>query len=143
MLPERYFDGDEAQEALISNALLIFTDGADWTEKAEGVELTNAQVWANLLVMGATEREKWFDMVRDASAVGQRCFSENHGALMHEAEWWRSRSNGYAIAATVQKADAETYYARMRRALDLAHHWRNYARNLAEHIDGKARMENP
>lgn len=99
-------------------------EGADFGPKAEGVELTNGQVWAALLQMDHVERMKWFDMVRDASAAGRRCFLHDHDGMVDHY--------GMAMAAaSVQQEEAETYYKRMRRALELAHGWRQAARDFS------------
>jgi DnaJ-domain-containing protein 1 len=103
-------------------------EGADFGPNLEGVELTNAQAWANLLLMGAEEREKWFAMVRDASAAGRRCFLHDHDGTV-------DNYNLAVAAAAVQRDEAETYYKRMRTALTIAHSWRAAARGAARETE--------
>jgi hypothetical protein len=115
-------------------------EGADFSEPAEGEQRSNAQMWAALLQMGADEREKWFSIMAEAAHEARLCFLKNHAGLEQEAAWWRDRSNGYAAAATVQKHEAETYYARMRKALNLAHYWRSIAKMAARESERLKRL---
>jgi len=133
--PGNYMSSQEILDGIL--------EGADWTEPEEGTQRTNGQMWAALLRMDETERMKWFDMVKDHAAAGSRCFLMHHDGLVEQLSQVRKLAVGYHAAAELQMHEAETYYARMRKALDIAHHWRNFARNLQSTLDGTAVPEEP
>lgn len=100
---------------------------ADFADAEEGVRLTEAQVWARLLLMTSEERMKFLAMMQEAAGMGRICEMMEHRERM---EGMAQIAALYAAAASTQKHEAETYYKRMRRALDLAHFWRSQWRYL-------------
>lgn len=111
---------------------------ADFEEPAEGTTLTNAQLWSRLLRMDPIERDKFLTMMQDAAGIGRICEMMQHRERM---EGISQIAAIYAAAASAQKHEAETYYNRMRKALEIAHRWRNFARNLIDYLDGKHEEE--